>query len=81
MQPLACRDVVGTSRQQPSSAAGMITGVLPMGSFFRPPHLVRFIEVELSPSCARSLEVKHRLPYLGLHPGRNRSGAANWPRG
>jgi hypothetical protein len=54
----------------------MITGVLPMGSFFCPPHLVRFIEVELSPSRAHSLAGKNRLPYLGLLFRADRSGAA-----
>jgi hypothetical protein len=40
MQPLVCRGRGGLV----TSTASMITGVLPMGSFCCPPHLVRFIE-------------------------------------
>jgi hypothetical protein len=47
---------IGTDQREASAFFGMITGVVPMGSFFSPPHLIRLIGVKdfLRLACARS---------------------------
>jgi len=37
---------IGTDKREASAFFGMITGVVPMGSFFSPPHLIRLIGVK-----------------------------------
>jgi len=37
---------IGTDKREASAFFGMITGVVPMGSFFSPPHLIRLLGVK-----------------------------------
>jgi hypothetical protein len=37
---------IGTDKREASAFFGMITGVVPMGPFFSPPHLIRLIGVK-----------------------------------
>jgi hypothetical protein len=37
---------IGRDKREASAFFGMITGVVPMGSFFSPPHLIRLLGVK-----------------------------------